>query len=80
MKKEQEEGTFPQGWNDACEDAMFAALGEFTQSNRCVIQNSSPDAIAQNSFIEGFIACCEYCASQKAEKNTCEKSVKKPCF
>ncbi len=46
-----EEGTFPQGWTDADEDAMFDQLKSFTQANKCNIRNAKPDAIAQNSFI-----------------------------
>ncbi len=66
MKKEPEEGTFPQGWADADEDAMFSAVYAFTQSNRCNIRIASREAIAQNSFIEGFIACYEYCNTAKS--------------
>lgn len=66
MKKELDEGTFPAGWNDAAEDAMFDAVGEFVQKNQSNIKNTaSRDAIAQNSFIEGFIACYEYCEPKK---------------
>ena len=65
MKKEPEE-TFPKGWNDADEDAMFSAVYAFTQSNQCNIKNTANrDAIAQNSFIEGFIASYEYCSTKK---------------
>ncbi len=65
MKKETDD-TFPQGWNDADEDAMFDTLRTFTQTNSCCIKNTaSHDAIAQNSFIEGFIACYEYCNTKK---------------
>lgn len=61
MKNEPEE-TFPQEWTDADENAMFDAASAFTQTNRNIIKNTtSHKAIAQNSFIEGFIACFAYC-------------------
>ncbi len=70
MKKEPEEGTFPKGWADADEDAMFDAVYAFTQSNRCNIRTAKPDAIAHNSFIEGFIAGYEYTSLAKTSQST----------
>ncbi len=60
MHKEPEEGAFPEGWSDADDEAMFAAAEEFVALNRSVIRVHKQDSLAQNCFIEGFIAGYEY--------------------
>ncbi len=63
MKTEPEED-FPEGWGDAEEDALFDKLDGFVQRNRQNICSVSPEVVAQNSFIEGFIAGYAYCGGK----------------